>query len=152
VWDPMDLVARGRQIVDDALYLVLGTADAEGRPWATPVYFAHSGYREFVWVSKPGARHSLNLEARPGVGIVVFDSTVPIGTGGGVYMEATATELGEADRDEALATFSRRSVAHGGGEFTVAEVLPPAGLRLYRATATEQFVLDDRDNRVALTL
>jgi Pyridoxamine 5'-phosphate oxidase len=148
----MDFIEQGRTIVDNALYLVLGTADADGRPWAAPVYFAHNGYREFIWVSKPEARHSRNIEVRPEVSIVVFDSTVPIGTGGGVYMEATAAEADEAERDEALATFSRRSVAHGGGEFTAADALPPARLRLYKATAAEQFVLDDRDNRVALTL
>jgi hypothetical protein len=149
----MDLTALGRTIVDDALYLVLGTADADGRPWAAPVYFAHSGYRDFVWVSKPGAQHSRNIEARPEVSIVVFDSSVPIGTGrGAVYMPATAAEVGEADRDEALATFTSRSIAHGGREFTAADVLAPARLRLYRATAAEQFVLDDQDNRVPLTL
>jgi uncharacterized protein YhbP (UPF0306 family) len=148
----MDFIEQGRTIVDNALYLVLGTADADGRPWAAPVYFAHDGYREFIWVSKPEARHSRNIEVRPEVSIVVFDSTVPIGTGGGVYMEATAAEADEAERDEALATFSRRSVAHGGSEFTAADALPPARLRLYKATAAEQFVLDDRDNRVALTL
>jgi uncharacterized protein YhbP (UPF0306 family) len=148
----VDLAALGRQIVGNALYLVLGTADADGRPWASPVYFAHEGYRDFIWVSKPEARHSQNISVRPEVSIVVFDSTVPIGTGGGVYMEATAAEADEAERDEALATFSRRSVAHGGSEFTAADALPPARLRLYKATAAEQFVLDDRDNRVALTL
>ena len=131
---------------------MLGTADADGRPWAAPVYFAHDGYRDLIWVSKPDARHSRNIEVRPEVSIVVFDSTVPIGSGGGVYMEATAAEVSEAEREAALVTFSRRSVAHGGGEFSAAEVLPPARLRLYRATASEQFVLDDRDNRVALTL
>jgi nitroimidazol reductase NimA-like FMN-containing flavoprotein (pyridoxamine 5'-phosphate oxidase superfamily) len=148
----MDLAPVGRTIVDNALYLVLGTADADGRPWAAPVYFAHEGYREFIWVSKPEARHSLNIEVRPEVSIVVFDSTVPIGSGGGVYMEASAAEVEEAEREAALATFSRRSVTHGGGEFSAAEVVPPARLRLYKAIAAEQFVLDDRDNRVALTL
>jgi hypothetical protein len=67
-------------------------------------------------------------------------------------MEATAAEVGDAEREAALATFSRRSVAHGGGEFTAADAIAPARLRLYKATAAEQFVLDDRDNRVALTL
>jgi nitroimidazol reductase NimA-like FMN-containing flavoprotein (pyridoxamine 5'-phosphate oxidase superfamily) len=149
----MDLTALGRTIVDEALYLVLGTADADGRPWAAPVYFAHDGYREFVWVSKPGAQHSRNIEARPEVSIVVFDSSVPIGTGrGAVYMPATAAEVTEAERDQVLATYSRRAVAHGGREFSAAEVLEPARLRLYKATAAEQFVLDEQDNRIALTL
>ena len=62
-----DFAAEGRAIIDANLYMVLGTADRAGRPWATPVYYAHADYREFLWVSKPEARHSRNLEAREAV-------------------------------------------------------------------------------------
>jgi nitroimidazol reductase NimA-like FMN-containing flavoprotein (pyridoxamine 5'-phosphate oxidase superfamily) len=147
-----DLVTHARAIVDANLYMVLGTADADGRPWAVPVYFAHSGYREFLWVSEPGARHSRNLEANDAVSIVIFDSTVPINTGNGVYMSAVAEELGEAQREEALEIYSRRTLSHGGREWTVEDVLAPAHLRLYRATATEQYVLDENDDRLPLAL
>jgi hypothetical protein len=88
--DEPDLAARGRAIVDANLYMVLATADEAGRPWATPVYFAPSAYRDFFWVSEPDARHSRNLAARADVSIVIFDSTVPISTGQAVYMSATA--------------------------------------------------------------
>ena len=71
-----------RRMIEANSYLTLATADASGRPWATPVWFAHAeseaGY-EFVWVSKPGARHSQNVAARPEIAIVVYDSTVPVG-------------------------------------------------------------------------
>jgi hypothetical protein len=50
---------------------------------------------------------------------------------------------------EAIEVYSRRSVAHGAGEWTVADVSPPADLRLYRATATEQWI-GRRDRRQAL--
>jgi hypothetical protein len=142
-----DLSDRFRRVTDANLYMTLGTADAVGSPWATPVYFAHTDYREFVWVSKPGARHSQNIAARPQVGIVVFDSHAPIGTGGGVYMAATAEELLGEDRLPALEVFSARSVAHGGGGFGLDDVEPPSELRLYRATASEHWVLDSRDLR-----
>ena len=145
-------MAHGQAIVDANLYMVLGTADAEGRPWATPVYFAHSGYREFLWVSEPGARHSSNIEARGEVSIVIFDSTVPISTGNGVYMSATAGELGEDERAQALDVYTRRSLSHGGREWTADEVVAPARLRLYRATAVEQYVLDENDERLQVTL
>jgi Pyridoxamine 5'-phosphate oxidase len=79
-----------RAILDGNLYMVLATADADGRPWAAPVYFAHVDYRELLWVSAPETRHSRNLAARPELGIVVFDSSVPIYTGQAVYMEARA--------------------------------------------------------------
>ena len=147
-----DLVAHGRAIVDANLYLVLGTADADGRPWATPVYFAHSGYREFLWVSKPGAEHSRNLEARANVGIVIFDSTVAISTGQAVYISATAQEVGAEGRSEGLEIFTRRSLSHGGREWTADDVVSPARLRLYRATAVDQYLLDENDNRVPVDL
>ena len=69
----------------------LATADAAGRPWPTPVYYATAGYQKFVWVSRPDARHSRNVEERPDVGIVVFDSRVPINAGQAVYMDARPT-------------------------------------------------------------
>jgi hypothetical protein len=147
-----DLGSRFRSVIDANLYMTLGTADADGAPWASPVYFAHAGYRELVWVSKPGARHSRNIAARPEVGIAVFDSHAPIGTGGGVYMAATAEELLGDARLGALEVFSARSVAHGGEPFGLADVEPPSQLRIYRAIATEHWVLDSRDQRLPVSV
>jgi pyridoxine/pyridoxamine 5'-phosphate oxidase len=147
-----ELEASAKAIVDASLYMVLATADRSGRPWATPVYFAHHGYREFVWVSQPRRRHSENIEARPEVGIVIFDSSVPISTGQGVYIEATAEQVTGDARIDPLAVFSERTLSHGGGAFTIADVEPPAALRLYRAVAVEQFILDDNDDRLPISL
>src|SRR5437588_6957304 len=47
----------------------------------------------FFWVSAKYARHSQNIRANPRIAIVVYDSTVPPGTGKGVYIEARAYEL-----------------------------------------------------------
>ena len=61
-------------IIEASRYLVLATADKAGRPWSSPVYFAHIGFTEFFWVSSPDATHSRNIAVRPEVGIVIFDS------------------------------------------------------------------------------
>jgi nitroimidazol reductase NimA-like FMN-containing flavoprotein (pyridoxamine 5'-phosphate oxidase superfamily) len=147
-------VAVARKIIDANLYMVLGTADADGNPWASPVYFAPDDYRDFFWVSRPEARHSRNLSARDGqaIAIVIFDSSVPIGTGRGVYMSAVAREVPVEDSAEGLAVFSRRSLAHGGVAWTAKDVQPPAELRLFQATATEHYILGARDQRVRVTL
>lgn len=75
-----------RDIIEANRYLVLATADATGRPWSSPVYFAHSDFTEFFWVSSLDVTHSRNIEVRPEVGIVVFDSQAAIGAGQGVYI------------------------------------------------------------------
>jgi nitroimidazol reductase NimA-like FMN-containing flavoprotein (pyridoxamine 5'-phosphate oxidase superfamily) len=68
--------------------MVLGTADEAGVPWVTPVWYAQSGYRRFIWVSSPDRRHSRNVKARPDVSIVIFDSQVAVGSALAVHMSA----------------------------------------------------------------
>jgi nitroimidazol reductase NimA-like FMN-containing flavoprotein (pyridoxamine 5'-phosphate oxidase superfamily) len=145
-----DPAALAREIIDANQYMTLATADGDGRPWATPVWFAHQGYTDLFWVSRPDARHSRNLAVRPEVGIVIFDSTVPAGSGQAVYVEALAGELEEAGREQGIAIFSRRSEAQGAAPWGVADVSGPAPLRLYRARASAHFVLDGHDQRLAV--
>ncbi|MFE3851641.1 pyridoxamine 5'-phosphate oxidase family protein [Streptomyces griseorubiginosus] len=141
---------NAREIVEASRYLVLATADAEGRPWSTPVYFAHAGCRDFFWVSSPEAVHSRNIAVRPEVGIVVFDSSAEIGTGQGVYMSAVAEEVVEG-AEEVLEVYSRRTLLHGGRVWTLDDVRGASGMRLYRAVAQAHSMLakDGRpDHRV----
>ena len=132
--------------------MTLATADAGGRPWASPVWFAHEDFTRFLWISKPAARHSANLAERPELGIAIFDSTVRPGGAEAVYAEAEA-ELLEAPEDERLfEVFDARSTAHGWPPATVEDVRPPAPLRLYCATASALFVLGPGDQRVPVAL
>jgi hypothetical protein len=134
-----DEIARG--LIDASMYMVLATADRAGRPWSSPVYFAHLECREFFWVSSPQAAHSRNITVRPQVGIVVFDSSTPIGTGQGVYMSAVAESVHGPGTERALEVFSRRSVLHGGAVWTADDVQDTSGLTLYRAVPDEHWIL-----------
>ena len=147
-----DLAFVARDIIDSNAYMTLATADENGRPWASPVWYAAEGYAHFYWVSSPEARHSRNLDARPEVGVVIFDSQAPVGTGQGVYMSAIAEELAGTELDLGIGVFSRRSQAHGAGGWTREDVTPPARHRLYRATASEHYVLDDKDRRTLVSV
>jgi hypothetical protein len=73
-----DFGAIAKAIIDSNLYMTLGTADEDGCPRVSPVYYAPEGYAEFYWVSSPEATHSRNITVRPEVAIVVFDSRAPI--------------------------------------------------------------------------
>jgi Pyridoxamine 5'-phosphate oxidase len=138
----MDLDKIARAILDGNRYMVLGTADEDGRPWVSPVYYAPSGYSELYWVSSPDAQHSRNLAARHELSIVVFDSQAPVGEGQGVYKSAVAEQLTDADRELGIEVFSRVSVSHGARPWTLEDIQEPASLRLYRARASEHWVLD----------
>jgi hypothetical protein len=145
-----DLAAVARAIIDGNSYLTIATADAAGRPWASPVWYAHAGYREFFWVSSPAARHSRNLAERPQAGVVIFDSRAPIGNPQAVYLTVTASEVPGDRLGQSIDVFSARSQSHGARKWTPADVREPAPHRLYRATASEFFLLDGFDQRIAV--
>jgi nitroimidazol reductase NimA-like FMN-containing flavoprotein (pyridoxamine 5'-phosphate oxidase superfamily) len=149
VSEQQDLEAIARTIVDSNRFMALGTADESGLPWVSPVWYAPAGYRQFYWVSSPEARHSRNLATRPQLAIVIFDSHAP-GGWKALYMSAVGEQL--ADVDEGIGIFSRRSEAQGLRPWTRDEVVAPARHRLYRATASEQFVLDPHDQRLPVSL
>jgi Pyridoxamine 5'-phosphate oxidase len=121
--------------------MVLATADSTGRPWSSPVYFAHDEYAKFLWVSAPVAVHSRNIAGRPQVGIAIFDSHAPIGTGQGVYISATAQQVVSNNLTRGIETFSHRSIGHGGAAWTAKDVHADSGMRLYRATAESYSIL-----------
>jgi nitroimidazol reductase NimA-like FMN-containing flavoprotein (pyridoxamine 5'-phosphate oxidase superfamily) len=131
-----------QEIVSANRYMVLGTADEQGVPWATPVWFATADCRDFYWVSKPGARHSRNIAARPEIAIVIYDSTVTPGEARAVYMTATA------ERTDDIAVFAAESARQDIKPWTIADVTGAARHRLYRATATEHYVLSPSDERI----
>ena len=141
--DAADMV---RRIVEDNVYMVLGTADEAGRPWVSPVFYSSQACRDFFWVSSPDVTHSRNIAGRPQVSIVIFDSRAPIGLGGSsaVYMAGTAAQVPEHDLDDGLAVYAD-SADPEVREFTPADLRPPAAYRLYCATATEHSVLCPRD-------
>jgi nitroimidazol reductase NimA-like FMN-containing flavoprotein (pyridoxamine 5'-phosphate oxidase superfamily) len=147
-----DLAVVARKILDSNRYMTLATADGDGRPWGSPVWYAHEAYTDFLWVSRPEARHSRNLASRPELAIVIFDSTVPVGGAQAVYVEALAEELGGTERERGIAIYSRRSEAHGAGEWRAADVIAPAPHRLFRARASAHFVLVANDRRIPVQL
>jgi nitroimidazol reductase NimA-like FMN-containing flavoprotein (pyridoxamine 5'-phosphate oxidase superfamily) len=131
-------------------YMTLGTADEHGRPWTSPVWFAAPSPAELLWVSAPETRHSRNIASRPAISIVVFDSTVPEGTGQAVYMEATAAEVADAELGGAIEMFSTASLVGGAEAWSLADVRAPARHRLYRARVSQHWVLGPRDERIAV--
>jgi nitroimidazol reductase NimA-like FMN-containing flavoprotein (pyridoxamine 5'-phosphate oxidase superfamily) len=96
-----DLAELARTTLSRNRFMVLGTVDPSGRPRVSPVWFSLVDHRVAYWLSSPDARHSRNIEQRPEVSMVVFDSSADPHTGQAVYLDATAgrvpdDELGDA--------------------------------------------------------
>jgi nitroimidazol reductase NimA-like FMN-containing flavoprotein (pyridoxamine 5'-phosphate oxidase superfamily) len=151
-----DFSGMAKAIIEANRYMVLGTADETGLPWVTPVWYAQSEFRRFIWVSSPDRRHSRNVAARPEVSIVVFDSQVAVGSALAVYMSARAEELSGTELEHDVAFFDAAGQAQGlTRRWAVEDMLAPAPYRLYRATVSQHWVLDPDsrpDDRAEVTL
>jgi hypothetical protein len=134
--------AHARSILDGTSYAVLATADADGTPWATPVWFAHDHFDRIYWLSWPGSRHSQLIEQRSDIALTVFDSTARPHEGTAFYATAHAAQCPEAQLTEGLRVVNRRSLGQGLDELTRERVTGKSRLRLYVAEIDEAWVLD----------
>jgi hypothetical protein len=125
-----DLAQLAREVLDGVRYVVLGTVDPDGRTRTSPVYFTPSGYADLYWVSYADTHHSRNLARDDRVSGVVFDSTLPPGETGAVYVTGRARELaaGELDAHLPRAFDPER---RGGRRFGAEELTDGDGLRLW---------------------
>ncbi len=87
------LINKAREIISKILYITIATSTKDGRPWNSPVYSAFDDNYNFYWASDQNSQHSKNIKENNLVFIVIYDSTVPEGTGEGVYIQAKAYEL-----------------------------------------------------------
>jgi uncharacterized protein YhbP (UPF0306 family) len=132
-----------RSVVDGLLvanrYLVLGTADADGQPWVTPVFFAPLEPDHVCWVSSPDSRHSRNIASRAALAITVFDSTVEVGRAEAVYFDAEAAQLAVDETDSALQALNSRLPQ---AKHLSRDDLQPVGpMVIYKATLLRRYVL-----------
>jgi nitroimidazol reductase NimA-like FMN-containing flavoprotein (pyridoxamine 5'-phosphate oxidase superfamily) len=141
-----NLVAHAQSILDTNNFMTLGTADQDGRPWATPVYFAAAGLREYYWTSAIDAEHSRNLLGRPQISLVVFDSTVRPYYGKAVYVAGEAQELTGDDIDHGLEVYPGPEDT-GASRLSREDVTGSSPYRLYRATASDVWILCQREPR-----
>lgn len=133
-------------LLERTAYLTLGTVGADGQPWTSPVYFAADGLTDFYWVSSQGSLHSVNVEAHPRVSLVVFDSTVPAYHGRALYAVASAAVVDETELDRGLGVYPGPE-SRGGSRLAVEDVTGGSAWRLYRARASQVWVLCPREPR-----
>lgn len=127
------------RILEDNRYLVIGTADGAGTPWATPVFFAALDPDTLVWVSAAESRHSTNIRQRPQVALTVFDSRVEVGHAEAAYFDARAEPVEAAGIGPALTALNSRVPVDKriGPE----DITPAGAMTVYRATLLRRYVL-----------
>lgn len=142
----MPLADHARSLLERNRYLTLGTVGADGQPWTSPVYMAADGLTDFYWVSNQESLHSVNVAAHAPVSLVVFDSTVPAYHGRALYAVGSAAVVDETELDHGLSIYPGPE-SRGGSALTLDDVTGDSPYRLYRARASQVWVLCPREPR-----
>lgn len=140
----MDEASRkARQLITATSHLTLATADASGRPWSCPVYFAHDQAFTVYWVSFKQTVHSANIRVRPQVGISILGER-PEHEGEGVYLDAVAAELADlTDVERAIEVRRTRPQDRKFAVTSPRDVLGDAAWRIYRAVPVAVYAYHD---------
>jgi uncharacterized protein YhbP (UPF0306 family) len=139
----VDAAADAARIIKTIEYITIATVDADSRPWNTAVYSAFDPDINFYWASDRNSVHSTNILQNPYVFLAIYDSTVPAGTGEGVFLRAVASLLEEHDAvGEALKVLNQRE---GGKPHAPEQFLGEMPRRVFCARATDVWINGDGD-------
>jgi nitroimidazol reductase NimA-like FMN-containing flavoprotein (pyridoxamine 5'-phosphate oxidase superfamily) len=147
---------RTKEILSAIRYATIATASKDGRPWNSPVAHVHDDDLNIYWFSDKDNQHSRNVRENEDVFIVIYDSTVPEGDGEGVYIEAKAIELNNADEIQ----FARKLKKGPDYNHPADNFLGDATRRVYKAIPQRIWMNDAeekdgvflRDYRVSIPL
>ena len=137
-------------------YATVATTSPDGQPWNSPVAHVADEDLNIYWFSDKQNQHSQNVRSTGRAFIVIYDSTVPEGSGEGVYIQATVKEL----QDPSEIVKARRLKKGANYNRPADEFLGDAIRRVYKATPQNIWVNDAevkngtfiRDYRVELDL
>jgi uncharacterized protein YhbP (UPF0306 family) len=90
----VSMTQKAKKIIVSNKYLTLATADAQGIPWAAPLFYAYDDEYNFYFLSAKDSLHAEHIEVNHRVALAIFDSTVPLGEGDGVQIEGHAEMAG----------------------------------------------------------
>ena len=127
-------LGKAKEIIEKIQYITIATSSKDGVPWNTPVYSAYDEDYNFYWASWKENQHSKNIAENNKVFLVIYDSTVPEGTGEGVYIQAKAYELDdEKEIEHALSYLDGRVHKKKDPKIRIAQFQGDKPRRVYKA-------------------
>ncbi len=135
------LVQRAKEIIEKILYITIATVSTSGEPWNAPVVGAYDKDYNFYWGSYRNSQHSQNVRDTGRVYLVIYDSTVPVGTGEGVYIKASAQEL--TDPKDVEAAHQVLQSRYPKPYWKLNQVQGAGPIRLYKAVPEKVWVNGD---------
>ena len=134
-----NLSKRAKEIISKIEYVTIASVTEDGLPWNSAVFSAFDSNYNFYWGTHKDSQKAKNIRANKNVFLVIYDSTVPSGTGEGVYMQAVAYELNNmTEIKEAYKLLKTRHTA----PFWEFKAIKNGPIRLYKASPIKSWMND----------
>jgi nitroimidazol reductase NimA-like FMN-containing flavoprotein (pyridoxamine 5'-phosphate oxidase superfamily) len=151
-----DYLIRAKKIIQTINYATIATVSKNGYPWNSPVAHSYDSGLNIYWFSDKNNQHSRNVRDNSDVFIVIYDSTIQLGKGEGVYIKAKASELKEPEE----ITKARKLKKGPDYDGLPDEFMGEAVRRVYKATPLQIWMNDAeikdgvfiRDYRIKISL
>jgi len=135
-----DLSKRAREIIEKINYITISSVTPDSMPWNSPVYSAFDEDYNFFWGTHKESQKAKNIANNENIFLVIYDSTVPPGTGEGVYVQAKARQLSDPKEiQHAYETLRDRRPTHFWDPAAFSETGP---IRLYKAVPQKVWMND----------
>jgi uncharacterized protein YhbP (UPF0306 family) len=136
-----DPAQRAARIIQKTIYAAIATASSSGKPWNSPVYIVFDDQLNFYWASGKDSQHSRNIRTNSRAFLAIYDSSVPWGTGEGVFIEAEATEAN--DPDEIAKACNLRKTRVADAKHPPEDFMGDRPRRIYRASPHKIWINQD---------
>ncbi len=136
-----DLSKRAKEIIKKIEYVTIASVTEDGMPWNSPVFTAYDENFNFYWGTHADSQKAKNIRANGNVFLVIYDSTVPSGTGEGVYVRALAQQI--TDQDEVKRVFELLKSRHATSFWDSEAVSEEGPIRLFKAVPQQAWMNDD---------
>lgn len=134
----MSPTEKVKYLIENNTTMIIATANADGKPWISPVFFSYDDQFNLYWVSDKKAQHSASVRTRPQVGIVIVGAIPPEDYPDAAYFDAEAIELNnETDIKQGMTALAKRHQADKFVIKTPADASGDACWRIYKATYKE---------------
>ncbi len=137
-----DLDKRAKEIIEQIRYITIASVTEDGMPWNSPVFAAYDKDYNFYFSTHTDSQKAKNIKNNPNVFIAIYDSTVPPGTGEGVYIQATVQQINGLDEIKRL-YHDILMPRHDNHFWDIAALSGDGPIRLYKATPQKAWMNDD---------
>lgn len=130
-------IERAKELLRTVRHAAVATTNADGSPHNSPVFMTFDPGLNGYWSSTKVAQHSRNIARTGKIFIVLFDS---MGSGGGLYIAASARELAGDELARALGVFNAAIVKANRSPLQSAHFLGDSPQRLFAAVPERLWV------------